>query len=130
MKKEYLTHFRNFKKYDSSGRKLSIFADLVGNSLRFCVFRCSKEDIFSKNTAIKMYETYKNQTIQSWINKANYGNPLVFDLKVEDLRYSKKIFLSYCAETFCFAYPSYGIVKIEYLNNVQVINKLKKVNKK
>lgn len=75
-----MEYYSNFKKYDSAGRKVSIFGKQIGQELEIVYFICSKKDSYSKKTVKELYHSYlTNQNNSDYvINKC--GNNYKFNV--------------------------------------------------
>jgi hypothetical protein len=50
------TSFRTFKFYDSKKRRLSIFAEIAGDTIEVIVIPCARKDTFSKKVSKDLYK--------------------------------------------------------------------------
>lgn len=55
------TYLSTFKFYNEKGRRLSIFAETVGDALQITVIPCSTKDQFSKAVGRNLFENIETQ---------------------------------------------------------------------
>jgi hypothetical protein len=110
-----MKEFANHRLYDKSGRRLAIFGRIEGNTMEFFVLTCSKYDKFSRKLARKVWNLHvEGQPLV--VNSITY-KPLVFNVIVATIEFSKNFFLSLCNQMYCKQYPIWEIIRYEYMTD-------------
>ncbi len=117
-----MTEFSNHKLFDRQGRRLAIFGRVENDMLHMFVLKCSKDDMFSRKLARKVYNEYLQGSKVDSFRPKIYSLPLVMPSE------PKNSFLRHCNDTYCKAYPVYEIVKYHYVNDVEADKLIKRYN--
>jgi hypothetical protein len=124
--------YANHRLFDKKGRRLAIFGREINNTLEVFVLTCSKHDSFNKKIATQVYNLHlEGKPLEINVYGYNYPStekvvkstltfkPNIYNIAITDPAQSKNEFLQHCADTFCYPYPTFGVVKLSYLTDAE-----------
>ena len=98
-----------YKFYDHKGRRLAIFGrEIGGGNMEIFILTCSKKDMFCKETAREVWNSYLGDFINMYdVHPETVIIPCGFT--------PNRCFFNYCKTNFLKEYEGYALVKIKYL---------------
>lgn len=99
-----MKYFSNLSKYDETGRRLAIFAEVdeeFPGKLHIFILKCSKKDQFTKALAREIFNIYQTKKDIPVIGMDGLEyHPILEVITIDNPATPKKCFLEWCNKTF------------------------------